>query len=31
VDYSLVEKHASLVLDTKNVYGGKGRETVVLL
>ena len=31
VDYSLVENHASLVLDTKNVYGGKGRETVVLL
>jgi nucleotide sugar dehydrogenase len=31
VDYSLVEKHASLVLDTKNVYGGKGRENIVLL
>ena len=31
VDYSLVEKYASLVLDTKNVYGGKGRENIVLL
>jgi len=31
VDYSLVEKHAPLVLDTKNVYGGKGRETVIQL
>ena len=31
VDYSLVEKHASLVLDAKNVYGGKGRETIVQL
>ncbi len=31
VDYSLVEKNAPLVLDAKNVYGGKGRETVVLL
>ncbi len=31
VDYSLVEKHASLVLDTKNVYGGKERENIVLL
>ena len=31
VDYSLVEKYASLVLDTKNVYGGKERENIVLL
>ena len=31
VDYSLVENHASLVLDTKNVYGGKERENIVLL
>jgi len=31
VDYSLVEKHAPLVLDTKNVYGGKERENIVLL
>ena len=31
VDYSLVEKYASLVLDTKNEYGGKGRENIVLL
>ena len=31
VDYSLVEKYASLALDTKNVYGGKERENIVLL
>jgi nucleotide sugar dehydrogenase len=31
VDYSLVEKYAPLVLDTKNVYGGKERENIVLL
>ena len=31
VDYSMVEKYAPLVLDTKNVYGGKERENIVLL
>ncbi len=31
VDYALVAEHAALVLDTKNVFGGKGGRNVVPL
>lgn len=31
VDYSMVEKYAPLVLDTKNVYGGKGKGSIIQL